>query len=136
MNQSQALALVGTLQAAFPAGSAGRETVQLYATKLEAYDVAQAARAVNQMIDTRRDAFLPTWAEIHDALVVERPRPLALSETDGVPPTPEQQKVIDEIMARGDERASELQRGVRVLRAAVRARYERDQADTEATGAP
>jgi hypothetical protein len=114
MNHSQALALVGTLQAAFPAGSAGNETVQLYAAKLEAYDVDQGARAVNRMIDTRREAFLPTWAEINDALVAERPRPVALPEPEGVAPTPEQQAQIDELMAAGERRSSELQRGVRM----------------------
>lgn len=113
MQRYEALALVATLQAAFPAGTAGRETVELYAHQFEQYDGDQGARAVNTLIQTRHEAFLPTWAEIHDVLVVERPRFKALPEPEGVPPTPEQQAAIAALVIRGERRTAELQLGTK-----------------------
>lgn len=114
MERLEALALVATIQAAFPAGNAGPETTQLYANLLEPYPADQAGRAVRNIIETRTDPFLPTWAEVQQAITAERPRPRALPEPEGVPPTAEAQAAMDALTARGEQRTSDLQRGVRL----------------------
>lgn len=78
MTQSEALILTARLFGFFPAGHQQSETAELYAAKLVAYPADAAARAIDGIIDTRREPFVPTWAEILGAIRSETPKPLQI----------------------------------------------------------
>lgn len=113
MTRSQAFAFVATLQAAFPAGNAGEQTAHLYATMLERHDGEVVAKAIQSLIDDRRDPFLPTWAEVSATIRANKPKPKAIEETDGVPMPPEMLAAARAMFAANAERGSELEHGAK-----------------------
>lgn len=83
MTESEALALVAVLQAAFPRFSGGEPTARLFATKLREYDSADAIRGINGLVDTRQDTTWPSWAEVARWIKEARPRPRQIEEPGG-----------------------------------------------------
>lgn len=108
MTRSEALALVGTIQAAFPAGAGGDETAMLYAKLMEAEDVGPASKAVESMVTNREEAFLPTWAEISREIKSCKPQRQALPEPDGVLPPPEFHEARRRLAAATSKRSEEI----------------------------
>lgn len=62
MRESEALAFVAVLQAAFPIGCGGEPTAHLFAKRLERYDRERVAKAIDLLIDSREDTRWPAYA--------------------------------------------------------------------------
>lgn len=82
MHDSEALAFVAVLQAAFPSFTGGEPTARLFATKLAHYDATDAAAGINALVETREDTAWPSWAEVARWIRESKPKPIELIEAD------------------------------------------------------
>lgn len=71
MRRSEAMALVGVLEAACPHAKVEDTTRKLYAGKLERYDAQPAAKAFDALVESWRDWRLPPWPVVKDAIHAE-----------------------------------------------------------------
>lgn len=62
MRESEALAFVAILQAAFPIGCGGEPTAHLFAQRLRRFDCERVQKAIDLLIDTREDTRWPSYA--------------------------------------------------------------------------
>lgn len=137
MNESDAAILVGTLQAAFPAGGSP-ETTALYLKLFERYDAEPSTKAVQELVATREDAFLPPWAEVRAAILRHVPPPPREVEPATSGPPEEAREAMQRLKEAYDERAEQLTEHDK-LRVAVRRRYVRERQSAklaESTGVP
>jgi hypothetical protein len=74
MTRPEAESLVARLRASFPAGNADRRTLSLLVDDLVAYEFDLAQAAIENLRAERREAWMPTWAEVRQALDVEQRR--------------------------------------------------------------
>lgn len=111
MTKSESYAFVATLQAAFPAGNAGDETAHLYAAMFEQHEAEVVRKAVQALVETRTDPFLPTWAEVSATIRACKPKPKQLEEPDGVPMPAETRAAIKAMFASGEAKGKELEQG-------------------------
>lgn len=136
MTESDAAILVGMLQAAFPAGGSA-ETAALYRRLFQRYAAAPSTQAVNELVTTREEAFLPTWAEVRAAILRHVPHPREL-EPPVVGAPAEAREAMRKLREAYDERAEQLTEHDK-LRVAVRRRYVRDRQSAKlaaSTGTP
>jgi hypothetical protein len=62
VRESEALAYVAILQAAFPIGCGGEPTAHLFAQRLQKFDSERVSKAIDLLIDTREDTRWPSYA--------------------------------------------------------------------------
>ncbi len=88
MKPSEAVTLVAVLEAAFPRWSGGETTTQLFAQKLVKYDLADAQKGIDALVDHREDTTWPSWAEVARWIRQSRPRRHSLPEPETEPLSP------------------------------------------------
>jgi hypothetical protein len=101
MQDSEALSLVAVLQAAFPRWGGNEPTARLFARQLHDYDVTEASRGINALVQHREDTTWPSWAEVARWIRESRPKPLAIQEADPEPlPPAEVERLLRRAMPR------------------------------------
>ena len=80
MQDSEALALVAVLQAAFPRWGGNEPTARLFAQQLRDYEVEEASRGIQALVQHREDTTWPSWAEVSRWIRESRPKRIPLPE--------------------------------------------------------
>lgn len=101
MQDSEALALVAVLEAAFPRWNGGETTTRLFATKLRDLDAHDAGRGIQALVDHREDTTWPSWAEVSRWIRESRPKPRMIAEPEPEPlPAGAVRRLVERAMPR------------------------------------
>ena len=102
MRDSEALQLVGVLNATWPREALEQETIQVYASKLSTLDVEVATKTVDVLI-VEEERFPPlakifkVYNEVREIERRKRSESHGLPEADGAPPPPEWFAMMDKV---------------------------------------